>query len=83
MFSCYRTKAPFFSKPDVQSPGWSHGLSSLLGAHVRFDCFLLVNATTDYVFANSFLTIMYYSAFRFVYAHFIVAIIDSESEFEI
>lgn len=52
-------------------------LSSLLRAHVHFDCFLLVSATTDCVFANSCHTIMYYSVFRFVYAHFIVAIIDS------
>lgn len=77
--SRYRTKAPFFSpKPHVQPQRLQpRFLSSLLRAHVHFDCFLLVSATTDYVFANSCHTIMYYSVFRFVYAHFIVAIIDS------
>lgn len=50
-------------------PCWGHTYA--------FDCYLLVSATTYRVFANSCHTIMYYSVFRFVYAHFIVAIIDS------
>lgn len=74
-----QNQSTVFSTPDVQLQGWKRGFSSLLGAHlhVRFDCFLPVSATTNYVFANSCHTIMYYSVFRFVYAHFIVAIIDS------
>lgn len=55
--------------PRFPLPCWGHTYA--------FDCYLLVSATTYCVFANSCHTIMYYSVFRFVYAHFIVAIIDS------
>lgn len=54
---------------DVSLPCWVHMYA--------LTCFLLVRAPTSYVFANTCHTTIYCSVFRFVYAHFIVAIIDS------